>query len=170
MKLTSWYSKSLLMATFGAVIGYFAATSRIEPVKSAEATEPQSTNVVKSAPSPGKREVRNADAIRRQDELRLVSHNQVATAKAAQTGKKPNILIIWGDDIGWNNPSAYNRGMMGYSTPNIDRVAKEGGIVHRLVWTAVVHGGTGGFHYRPESVPHRVAQSRPPGREGRAVR
>jgi arylsulfatase len=39
---------------------------------------------------------------------------------------KPNILIIWGDDIGWFNPSCYNNGVMGYRTPNIDRVAKEG--------------------------------------------
>src|SRR4026207_97130 len=40
--------------------------------------------------------------------------------------KKPNILIIWGDDIGWVNISANNQGIMGYRTPNIDRVAKEG--------------------------------------------
>jgi arylsulfatase A-like enzyme len=40
--------------------------------------------------------------------------------------KKPNILIIWGDDIGWFNPSCYHQGVMGYQTPNIDRVAKEG--------------------------------------------
>src|SRR5579863_7431835 len=40
--------------------------------------------------------------------------------------KKPNILIIWGDDIGWFNISAYNHGVMGYRTPNIDRIAKEG--------------------------------------------
>src|SRR5688572_19000425 len=39
---------------------------------------------------------------------------------------KPNILIIWGDDIGWFNVSAYNHGIMGYRTPNIDRVAQEG--------------------------------------------
>ncbi len=39
---------------------------------------------------------------------------------------KPNILIIWGDDIGIFNISAYNQGMMGYKTPNIDRIAKEG--------------------------------------------
>jgi arylsulfatase len=36
--------------------------------------------------------------------------------------KKPNILVIWGDDIGYWNLSAYNQGMMGYQTPNIDRV------------------------------------------------
>jgi arylsulfatase len=40
--------------------------------------------------------------------------------------KKPNILIIWGDDIGYWNISAYSKGMMGYQTPNIDRVANEG--------------------------------------------
>jgi len=39
---------------------------------------------------------------------------------------KPNILIIWGDDIGWFNTSAYNRGMMGYNTPNIDSIADDG--------------------------------------------
>ena len=39
---------------------------------------------------------------------------------------KPNILVIMGDDIGWFNPSCYNNGIMGYRTPNIDRIAKEG--------------------------------------------
>ena len=45
---------------------------------------------------------------------------------SAFAAEKPNILIIWGDDIGWFNIKAYNRGMMGYETPNIDRVANEG--------------------------------------------
>ncbi len=42
--------------------------------------------------------------------------------------KKPNILFIMGDDIGWYNTSIYNRGDMGYQTPNIDRIGKEGGL------------------------------------------
>ena len=41
---------------------------------------------------------------------------------------KPNILVIWGDDIGWSNLSAYHRGMLGGSTPNIDRIANEGAL------------------------------------------
>jgi len=45
----------------------------------------------------------------------------------AQT-QKPNVLVIMGDDIGYWNISAYNRGMMGYRTPNIDRIANEGAI------------------------------------------
>ena len=47
---------------------------------------------------------------------------------SAQTAAKPNILVIMGDDIGLWNISAYNRGQMGYRTPNIDRIAKEGAI------------------------------------------
>src|SRR5712672_3793106 len=46
----------------------------------------------------------------------------------AQQPQKPNILVIMGDDIGYWNISAYNRGMMGYRTPNIDRIANEGAI------------------------------------------
>ena len=52
---------------------------------------------------------------------------QTATP-AAQTGKQPNILVIWGDDIGWQNVSAYGLGTMGYTTPNIDRIGREGAI------------------------------------------
>ena len=68
----------------------------------------------------------------------LVSYGlSLLTATAALIGaggalqaqdKRPNILIIWGDDIGQFNLSAYNMGMMGYQTPNIDRLAKEGAL------------------------------------------
>src|SRR5580698_871587 len=55
---------------------------------------------------------------------------QVAQAQAQSVapagGKKPNILVIFGDDIGQTNISAYSLGVMGYRTPNIDRIAKEG--------------------------------------------
>ncbi len=53
----------------------------------------------------------------------------VAGAQAhAQAPSKPNILVIWGDDIGSFNISAYNQGMMGYRTPNIDSIAKNGAL------------------------------------------
>src|SRR5215831_9186019 len=49
------------------------------------------------------------------------------TAAGAQAQpKKPNIVIIWGDDIGQSDISAYSMGVMGFHTPNIDRVAREG--------------------------------------------
>jgi arylsulfatase A-like enzyme len=52
----------------------------------------------------------------------------VTAAPASAQQQKPNILVIMGDDIGYWNISAYNRGMMGYRTPNIDRIANEGAI------------------------------------------
>lgn len=59
--------------------------------------------------------------------------NMASSGLAAQEPKKvvpakPNIVVIWGDDIGQFNISAYNRGMMGYHTPNIDRLASEGAL------------------------------------------
>jgi arylsulfatase len=48
------------------------------------------------------------------------------SAKKTTAEKKPNILIIWGDDIGQSNLSVFTKGVMGYRTPNIDRVAEEG--------------------------------------------
>ena len=51
----------------------------------------------------------------------------VRRGTAAQQ-QRPNILVIWGDDIGISNISAYSRGLMGYQTPNIDRIANEGAI------------------------------------------
>jgi arylsulfatase A-like enzyme len=59
----------------------------------------------------------------------LAQAQKAAPAAAASTppsGRKPNILVIWGDDIGIANISAYSNGLMGYETPNIDRIAREG--------------------------------------------
>jgi arylsulfatase len=49
-----------------------------------------------------------------------------ATGSPAPQQDRPNILVVWGDDIGQSNISYYTRGMMGYRTPNIDRIAEEG--------------------------------------------
>jgi len=53
---------------------------------------------------------------------------QIATLKTKfqNSGEKPNILVIWGNDIGWSNLGCYNHAVMGYGTPNIDRIAKAG--------------------------------------------
>jgi arylsulfatase A-like enzyme len=51
-----------------------------------------------------------------------------AQAQPTPSGRKPNILFIMGDDIGWFNISAYNMGLMGYRTPNIDRIGREGAV------------------------------------------
>ena len=56
----------------------------------------------------------------------LLAAAAVAGPAFAQETERPNILVIWGDDVGQSNISAYTFGMMGYQTPNIDRIAAEG--------------------------------------------
>jgi len=56
----------------------------------------------------------------------LILAVMLATGIAWAADEKPNILVVWGDDIGQSNISAYTMGLMGYRTPNIDRIAKEG--------------------------------------------
>jgi arylsulfatase A-like enzyme len=65
--------------------------------------------------------MRNASVV-----LALVGLVCVASSASAQVKKKPNVLVIWGDDVGQSNISVYSRGVMGYHTPNIDRIAREG--------------------------------------------
>ena len=63
------------------------------------------------------------------EELLLAMAGQATAAQSARqaaSGAKPNILVIFGDDIGQTNVSAYSMGLMGYRTPNIDRIAREG--------------------------------------------
>jgi len=56
----------------------------------------------------------------------MVAVGAIATPTQAQEADRPNILVIWGDDVGWSNLSSYGDSIMGYRTPNIDRIANEG--------------------------------------------
>jgi arylsulfatase len=58
--------------------------------------------------------------------VRLAALFCAFAAGSAAAQEKPNILVIWGDDIGWSNLSSYNHAVIGYRTPNIDRIAHEG--------------------------------------------
>src|SRR6187549_2702408 len=74
----------------------------------------------------------SAGARRRWQSMGVMALAFIAVAlghtEAQAQQKKPNILVIMGDDIGWFNPSCYHRGVMGYKTPNIDRIAAEGAL------------------------------------------
>ncbi len=70
-----------------------------------------------------------------------------ASARIAATGKKPNILFIMGDDVGWFNIGAYHQGIMSGRTSNLDRLARQGHEVHRLLRRGKLHGGPGEFHH-----------------------
>src|SRR5262249_29847063 len=91
---------ALLTLALGALLGYAAASGKFNLFKQPGAT---------AAPQ-------DRPAAQKADEDRPAKSN----------GKKPNIIIIWGDDIGQSNLSCYTKGLMGYQTPNIDRLAKEG--------------------------------------------
>jgi arylsulfatase A-like enzyme len=69
----------------------------------------------------------------------------VVGASTVSAADKPNILIIWGDDIGPFNVSAYNMGIMGYRTPNIDRIANEGMIFTDAYGDQSCTAGRAGF-------------------------
>ncbi len=104
--------------------------------------------------------------------------------------KQPNILVIWGDDIGMWNISAYSHGMMGYRTPNIDRIAAEGimftdcygeqsctagrsaFITGQSVFrTGLEQGGDAGSRYRPAGRgPHHRRVAEAAGLRHRSVR
>ena len=93
----------------------------------------------------------------------------VATGTAFAQTKKPNILVLWGDDVGWWNISAYNHGQMGYQTPNIDSIIKEGAMFTDWYGQQKLYRRTFVLHHRPDRVPHRHAQGGAARREGRVA-
>jgi len=110
----------------GASLGYLAAVGLLDTSPTALASEQPALTSTTGDP-PRACEVRCSEGLSRQSMLSTLSTGLVtASAPTAQEGKKPNIVIIWGDDIGQSNISAYSHGLMGYQTPNIDRIAREG--------------------------------------------
>jgi len=112
----------LAALVLGGALGYGAANEALWRVKQANASSPPAENspAVTTPPHESK------SGLSRSDQLALAAYNQKVAAKAQASGKKPNICIIWGDDVGQSNLSCYTMGLMGYRTPNIDRVAREG--------------------------------------------
>jgi arylsulfatase len=106
-----------LVLAVGLLAGYVASSVKFNPFPKADAGPPEKSAAF-AEPAGGTTK----------GNARLAAHNNSVRLKAAKSGKKPNILVLWGDDIGYWNISAYNRGMMGYRTPNIDRIAREGAI------------------------------------------
>ncbi len=83
-----------------------------------------------------------------------------AVVPAQAQDKKPNILFIMGDDIGWMQPSCYHRGLMVGETPNIDRIAAEGGIIHALT-TPSRAAPPGATPSSPECIRYRAGMILP---------
>ena len=83
---------------------------------------------------------------------------------------KPNIVVIWGDDIGISNLSCYSDGLMGYRTPNIDRLADEGMRFTDSYGEQSCTAGRSAFITGQSVVPHRAQQGRAAGCGRRAQR
>ena len=97
----------------------------------------------------------------------LIGLSVAHTAWAAD--KKPNIVIIWGDDIGQSNVSAYSMGLMGFKTPNIDRVAKEGMIFTDYYAEQSCTAGRASFITGQRGLRTGTDQGRPAGCDARAA-
>jgi arylsulfatase A-like enzyme len=112
--------QSMACVGLGAMFGFVAATRDVTPLSRA-AAEAGATGRGADEPSCC------SDGVAR-NVLLAQAGAERATAKAApaSSGKKPNVVFIMGDDIGWFNIGAYNRGMMAGKTPNLDRLAAQG--------------------------------------------
>ena len=121
---TSTAVQALALVAIGSLLGYAAATAdRSRPARRRAAAAPDRVR----AAGRGRQDVVLPESTSTAGPLlALAERNEAVAANAAQAGKKPNILVIFGDDIGITNISAYSDGLMGYETPNIDRIAKEG--------------------------------------------
>lgn len=138
------HGQSLAMVAAGAVLGYLAATSGSPNIPVRQAVAATTTESVvdggglNAKASSSSKDVPGcclngacrgellaaADAGEQQRSVVLAQAG--ADKPASNSTKKPNILVIFGDDIGQANVSAYTHGVMGYHTPNINRIGKEG--------------------------------------------
>ena len=129
MKLSKLYP--LVLLAIGGAIGYAAATGQWSFTPPAQAAI-DAALLAPEVPASAELAIDSSASTQppccEPGAIRLAAFKQPPRSGAAQptSGKKPNILVIWGDDIGTWNISHNSRGMMGYQTPNIDRIAREG--------------------------------------------
>jgi hypothetical protein len=117
--------QSLAVLAIGSALGYSAATTGRATGADAAPALSNPIRLRDASSSPPQADCSPSD-LRRGQLLALATRDEAPLATAVQAGKKPNILVIFGDDIGQTNVSAYSMGLMGYRTPNIDRIAREG--------------------------------------------
>jgi arylsulfatase len=137
--------QTLLVLAAGALLGYGAASGRVLWNRPAEAAPGSpADNSGADCPACCSEGVGKGALLARAD----TKEKTVLTKADEKNGKKPNILVLWGDDIGYWNLSAYNHGAMGYRTPNIDRIAKEGALFTDCYAHQSYTSGRAGLHIR----------------------
>jgi arylsulfatase A-like enzyme len=109
--------QAIVLVTVGALLGYAAASGKGLWNWKAEAQPPAAVSPPTSSCCEGGS---------RGELLALASRNAATAAQAGKAGKKPNIVFIMGDDVGWFNIGAYHHGIMAGRTPNLDKLAAQG--------------------------------------------
>ena len=116
----------LLVAGVSALLGFAAASGKLNPFQKADAGQPEQPKAAAPTGAAPTAPGCCSDGLSKAGMVALATHNDAVAAKAAADGKKPNIVFIMGDDIGMWNIGAYHRGLMAGRTPNLDKLAKEG--------------------------------------------
>jgi arylsulfatase A-like enzyme len=123
-----------VMLAFGAALGYAAATAKVPANCQAETSAVAANQTAEQAEycpcfddSAKSKLLAMADTSTTQPEMLLAqAPSRSNGASSSSNGKKPNILVIMGDDVGWFNIGAYHRGIMSGKTPNLDKLASQG--------------------------------------------
>jgi arylsulfatase len=119
---------AVAIAALGVLFGYAAASGRLDVFRELAMASPPVETRAPATPRPATGPALQSCCSGGDGKgVLLARADNLIEEKAAEekAGKKPNILVIFGDDIGVSNVSAYSDGLMGYTTPNIDRIAKE---------------------------------------------
>ncbi len=118
----------LVVLLVGATLGYAAASGKLNPFDRAEAAPPQGAASTETTAKSETCELSCCSEGTGKGQLLAYADPKarLTAAKAQANGKKPNILFIMGDDVGWFNIGAYHRGMMSGKTPNLDKLASQG--------------------------------------------
>ena len=119
--------QTFMVLAAGLLCGYVAASGKLDSLRKASAAVPEPSFDGKVSKAS---ELCCSEGLTKSQLVAMTDPKvQTMVARAeTQTGKKPNILFIMGDDIGWMQPGCYHRGLMVGETPNIDRIAAEGAL------------------------------------------
>jgi arylsulfatase A-like enzyme len=109
---------ALALTIAGAALGYFAATI--------DGRIPGPASAASPLVSPAIREIQGVDCSEGLNNSLFLARAETAAATTTAQERKPNIVVIMGDDVGWFNIGAYHRGVMAGRTPNLDRLASQG--------------------------------------------
>ncbi len=117
----------LVVLLAGALAGYAAASGRLNPFQRGEAAPPHEPSTTEKTKAAQPDEPACCSESTGKSKLLALADRNLRTATNAQAnGKKPNIVVIMGDDVGWFNIGAYHRGIMAGRTPNLDKLASQG--------------------------------------------